>query len=269
MSRDDEPELSVFRNKSDATRYRILVEIAERQPTVSQPEVADVIGVTSQAVSDYLGGLIDEGFVTKLGRGRYEVTKEGVDWLISRTEELRDFVDHVAEDVVEQVDVDAAVATAELDEGERVTLTMEGGLLRATPGGDGAATAVTVTDAAPGEAVGVTEFEGLVDLEPGHVVLVTVPPVQDGARSSGGPSELEGVLEDADVIAADGVEAHAAVRESGREPSIRFGTPVAVREAAAKGLDVALVVTEPRLSDHTDGLRAHNIGYEVVDVTAR
>jgi putative transcriptional regulator len=260
----DESGLSVFRSKSDATRYRILVEIAERQPTVSQPEIADAIGVTSQAVSDYLGGLIDEGFVSKLGRGRYEITKEGVDWLISRTEEVRDFVEHVAEDVVDQVEVDAALATDRITEGARVTLSMRDGSLRATPGEEGDATAVAVTDADEGEAIGVTEFQGLVDLDPGHVTIVTVPRVQD-ASTPVDSAALDPILDGVDLVAVDGTEADAAVAATGREPSIRFGAAAAVREAAAKGLDVAAVVTESRLSDHTDGLRTQNLGYEVVE----
>ena len=85
---DDAGEAAVLRSKRNATRYRILTGIAERQPAVSQREVADAIGVTSQAVSDYLKDLIEEGYVEKHGRGRYEVTNEGVDWLLTRTDEL-------------------------------------------------------------------------------------------------------------------------------------------------------------------------------------
>ena len=77
-------ESDVLASKRDATRYQILVEIAERQPAVSQQEIADAIGITSQAVSNYLQELVENDHVEKLGRGRYEVTKEGVDWLISQ-----------------------------------------------------------------------------------------------------------------------------------------------------------------------------------------
>ena len=50
----DPEEAGVLRSKRTATRYQILVEIADRQPAVNQQEIADAIGVTAQAVSGYL-----------------------------------------------------------------------------------------------------------------------------------------------------------------------------------------------------------------------
>lgn len=53
--------------------------------------------MTSQAVSDCLQELVERGFVQKHGRLQYEVTKRGVDWLMSQTNTLREFVDDVVE----------------------------------------------------------------------------------------------------------------------------------------------------------------------------
>jgi putative transcriptional regulator len=103
--------LRVLQNKRDATRYQILVRIAERQPAVSQAEIADTLGITSQAVSEYLKDLVEEQQVDRLGRGRYEITTEGVDWLISQTDDLRNYVQHVSEGVLGQVEIETAIAT--------------------------------------------------------------------------------------------------------------------------------------------------------------
>jgi putative transcriptional regulator len=255
----------VLRSKRDATRYQILVEIAQRQPAVSQQEVADAIGVTAQAVSDYLQGLVAEGYVEKHGRGRYEVTNEGVDWLMSRTEALRDYVSHVSEDVLGRVEVDTAIATADIEEGQPVSLSMRDGVLRATPGSAGSATGVAVTDAAAGADVGVTEFEGLVDYEWGEVRVVSVPRVHEGGSGAVDAAALAEHAAAADLVAIAGHEALAAVSRADIDPDVRFGVPAAVTEAAHRGLDVLVVASVTELSAVTDALREGDLGYDVVD----
>ncbi|PSQ21103.1 Crp/Fnr family transcriptional regulator [Halobacteriales archaeon QS_9_67_15] len=263
---DDAEEYGVLRSKRNATRYQILVEIAERQPAVNQQEIADAIGITAQAVSDYLQDLIEHDYVEKHGRGRYEVTKEGVDWLISKTDSLREFVQHVSADVIGQVEVETAMATTDVDEGEMVSLTMQDGVLRAVSGDTGNATAVAVTSASAGEDVGITNFEGVVDYDLGTVTVVAIPKVQDGGSSAADPDRLTEMAADHDLVAVAGVEARAAAEDAALEPDIRFGSASAVQEAAAKGLDVVLLVATDQLSGHTDELREQNVSYEVVDV---
>ncbi|MFA9517186.1 MarR family transcriptional regulator [Halopenitus sp. H-Gu1] len=267
MAGNAEPteEFGVLQSKRNATRYQILVEIAERQPAVNQREIADAIGITAQAVSDYLRDLIEQGYVEKHGRGRYEVTKEGVDWLISKTEELRGFITHVSEDVIGQVEIETAIATTDLAEGETVTLTMRDGVLRAMAGDTGGATAVAVTDAKTGTDVGITNFEGVVEYELGTVTAVSIPHVRDGGSSAIDPDRIVDLAADHDLIAVAGVEALVAARTADVDPDVRFGTVGAVREAATKGLDVLLLVTTTQLSAHTDELRDGNVSYEVVD----
>ncbi len=256
---------AVLRSKRDATKYQILVEIAERQPAVSQQEVADSIGITSQAVSNYLQELVDDSYVTKHGRGRYEVTKEGVDWLISQTDALQAFAAHVSEEIIGQVDVESALATGEIEEGDRVSLTMREGFLHATPGGTSDATAVAVTSATAGQDIGITDFEGVVDYELGTVTVISVPTVQNGGSREVDGETVANHAERHDLLAAAGPEAVAAARDAGLSPDIRFGTVEAVQEAAMKGLDVLVLVVADQLSAHTDTLRENNITYEVVD----
>lgn len=256
---------SVLRNKRDATRYQILVQIAERQPAVSQQEIADAIGITSQAVSDYLRDLIEQDYVRKHGRGRYEITKEGVDWLITQTDQLRGYISHVSEDVIGEVEIETALATAPISEGQTVSLSMRGAVLRATPGGAGNATAVAVTEAEAGRDVGVTNFEGVVDYEPGRVSIISVPRIREGGSQAIDPTTITESVETDEMLAVAGTEALAAVQAADLEPDIRFGSPEAVQEAAIKGQDVLLLATTSEVSAHTNKLSEGNISYEVVD----
>ena len=264
-SEQSQTRTELLQSKRDATRYRILVQIAERQPAVSQQEVADAIDVTAQAVSNYLQELIEAGHVEKHGRGRYEITKEGVDWLISRTDNLQSFVEHVAEEVIGQVDVESAIATDDVTEGQRVSLAMRDGCLHAIPDGDTGATAVAVTDAVAGGEVGLTDFEGVLDYDLGTVTVLSVPSVRNGGSTAVHEDVVARHTDEHDLLAVAGVEALAATRNYGLTPDVRFGTPKAVREAATKGLDVLLLVVTGQLSLHTDTLRDGNISYEVID----
>lgn len=265
-SADEAEEFGVLQSKRNATRYQILVQIAERQPAVNQQEIADAIGITAQAVSDYLQDLVEHEYVNKHGRGRYEVTKEGVDWLISQTDELRHFLRHVSEDVIGQVEIETAIATTEISDGETVSLTMQDGILRAMSGGSGSATAVAVTNAEVGQDVGTTNFEGVVDYDLGSVTIVSIPQVQNGGSSAVDPDRIVEIAERHDSIAVAGVEAIAVSEAADLEPDIRFGSATAVQEAATKGLDILLLSSIDLLSAHTDKLPEQNLSYEVVDV---
>ncbi|MBX0321577.1 winged helix-turn-helix transcriptional regulator [Halomicroarcula sp. F13] len=253
--------VDVLENKRAATRFRILVEIAERQPAVSQGEIAEAVGVTSQAVSEYIRDLVDEGLVEKEGRSRYRVTKEGVDWVFQSATDMRRFVDRVTDDVLGSVQEDAAIAEAALEEGETVSLSLSEGLLHAAPGDDGGATGVTTTSAAAGSVVGVTGFEGVIDLEPGHVSVVQVPPVRSGAVTN--TDDIAAACEDAPIVTAAGVEAVAALREAGVEPTTYFAAGEVAADAASRGLDAVVVATQDTVGRVTDALRDASVGYDV------
>jgi len=248
-------------NKRAATRFRILVAIAERQPAVSQGEIAEAVGVTSQAVSEYIRELIDEGLVEKEGRSRYRVTKEGVDWVFQSATDMRRFVDRVTDDVLGSVQEDAAIAESAVDAGETVSLSLSDGLLHATPGDEGRATGVTTTDADAGDVVGVTGFEGVIDLDPGHVSVVQVPPVRSGSVEN--TAEIETACEDVPIVTAAGVEAVVALRDVGIEPTTYFAPGEVVADAASRGLDAAVVATQDTVGRVTDALRDASVDYDV------
>jgi putative transcriptional regulator len=255
--------VDVLENKRAATTFRVLAEIAERGPAVNQGEIAEAVGVTSQAVSEYIRELDERGFVEKEARSRYQVTKEGVDWLFQQAADVRRFADHVTEDVLGSMQEDAAVAEADISEGETLSLSIQGGLLHARPGDKGA-TGIATTDAEVGEVVGVTGFAGVIDLEPGDVTVYQVPPVRTHDEID--EAELLLATQNADLVAAEGVEAVVALRDAGVEPDVTFAVGEVAADAANRGLDVVVIVTSDMSGRVTDALRESTLAYEVADL---
>jgi putative transcriptional regulator len=256
--------VDVLDNKRSATKFRVLVEIAERQPAVNQGEIADAVGVTSQAVSEYIRELVDNGFVEKEARSRYRVTKRGVDWLFRQASDVRRFADHVTEDVLGSMQEDAAFATADIEAGETVSLSIQEGLLHAAPGDDGPATGIATTDADAGAVVGVTGFAGVIDLEPGTVTVFQVSPIR--SAEPGESTALASAAAAADVVVAAGVEAVAVLEASGLDPDVTFAAGEVAADAAGRGLDVVVVATTDLAGRVTDALRDAGLAYEVDDL---
>ncbi len=126
----------ILRSKKEITKFRILVEIAGHQPDVMQKEIAQRIGITPQAVSEYIKELVSEGHLFSDGRMRYRITKIGVEWVLERAIELKKYARFVMEDIVSHVSVATAIASGKFKKGDAVSLIMENGLLYAgTQGG--------------------------------------------------------------------------------------------------------------------------------------
>src|SRR5690606_23041318 len=126
------------------------VVIAEHQPAIRQQEIAEKLGVTPQAVSEYIRELVDEGLVTAHGRGRYEVTKSGIEWVLRHAEALESYARHVNRDIIQQVAVWTAIAREEIRKGDRVGVFMQDGWLYAAKE-ERSATGIATMDAQPGE----------------------------------------------------------------------------------------------------------------------
>lgn len=259
--------VDVLDTKRAATRFRILVEIAERQPAVSQGEIAEAVGVTNQAVSEYIRELVEEGYVDMEARSHYRITKEGVDWLFRTADEVKRYADRVTEDVLGGLREDAAIATAAVEAGEEVTLRLDDGLLRADPDATGAATGRTTGAAAAGDDVGVTGFEGIIDLDPGHVDVVQVPSIRAGGSGQVDLDGLAGRCAGVDLTVCSGVEAVVAARRAGIEPDTWFGAGAVAGEAARRGLDVAVIVAADRVGAVTTALSDAGVSYAVVGAT--
>ncbi len=254
-------------DRSVSTRFRILVEIASRQPFVQQKDIARELGVTVQAVSERIKELVASGLVASRGRSSYMVTPAGVDWLLRHSRELQSYSERISR-IVHDISVTAALADGDLHSAQKVALEMRDGVLRARPWVQGdASSGTTIADAVDGTDVGVAGIEGVIPLSSTTLLLASVPAVQDGGSRRTDLSRLSRLAANAGLIATAGVEALVALRLAGSCPDCRWAVVSAVIEAASTGVQCLLVCNEAELGRISDRLANSGLQYSVVDLT--
>ena len=254
----------ILRSKKEITKFQILVEIAGHQPDVMQKEIASRIGITPQAVSEYIKDLVKEGFLYSDGRIRYRVTKNGVEWVLERAIELRKYAHFVMEDIVSHVSVATAIARERFSRGDAVSLMMENGLLYA--GKEGFVTGITISDANEGEDVGVTDLKGMISFPPVTIIICKVPRVEKGGSRCVDYEMLKERAQNKPYIAAIGVEALVSLRKISVMPNILFGAKESVVEAAFHGLSSLVVSVDEEVPGLLNKLESEGLNYEVVDL---
>jgi putative transcriptional regulator len=255
----------ILRSKKEITKFQILVEIAGHQPDVMQKEIAQRIGITPQAVSEYIKDLVSEGYLFSDGRMRYRITKNGVEWVLERAIELKKYARFVMEDIVSHVSVATAIARGRLKKGNAVSLMMDNGLLYA--GTDGDVTGITTSDAEVGEDVGVTDLKGMISFPQVNITICKVPRVEKGGSRSVDLKMLKSKSIDKPYIAAIGVEALISLRKISVQPNILFGAKESVVEAAFHGLSSLVVSVDEEVPSLLNRLEAEGLNYEVVDLS--
>lgn len=258
--------INLLHSKKDSTKFQILVEIAANQPNVRQREIAEKIGITPQAVSEYIKELTDEGLILSNGRVRYKVTKKGIEWVLERTAELKRYARYVMEDIISHVSVWTAIADEDYRTGQKVSLVMRDGLLYANAKQEHAATGVLISDVKAGEDVGVTDLHGLIELDEVKITVCKVPRVERGGSKNVDLDALEELVKDSRYIGALGVESLIALKRIGKEPNIMFGAKDSIVEAAFHGLSSVVVSVDEEVPQLLNRLESEGLVYELHDL---
>ncbi|MBN1431864.1 MAG: winged helix-turn-helix transcriptional regulator [Methanomicrobiaceae archaeon] len=261
---ENDPLYIILRSKRESTKFQILVDIAENQPSVRQQEIAAKLGITPQAVSDYIRDLVDDGMVYSQGRGSYKITYKGVDWVITNAEALQSYAKHVTRDIVQQVYVWTAIAESEIKKGDRIGLYMDGGFLYASHS-EKPAMGNAVNDAAKGADVGIIELKGIIDHKKGTVHICKIPRVQRGGSTSVNYEGLKKVLEESDFIGAVGIESYISIGNAGFEVDTFFGACDAIIDAAFYGLECAIVIVDEEFTDFLKRIENSELSYKLHD----
>lgn len=259
--------IDLLNSKSGITKFQILIEVAANQPNVRQKEIADKIGVTPQAVSEYIKELVAEGHIYSEGRVRYRITKQGVEWVLENANDMKRYARYVMSDVISHVSTWTAIAEEDIKKGTRVYLRMSKGLLYVSTGGITNASGTTISDAKQGEDVGVTDLQGLIDLENASITVCKVPRVERGGSKNVDIERLRSLANSKSYIAIVGVESLVALRKIEREPDVMFGAKESVIEAAYHGLSSLLLAIDEEVPSILSRLETENLEYELVDLS--
>jgi len=256
----------ILKSKNLATKFQIMVEIAAHQPNIQQKDIAPRLGITSQAVSEYVKELIKDGWLSSEGRSRYKVTKEGVDWILQMSRQLHSYA-WVVSKAVADISTTTAIADSDLSVGQPASLYMKDGLLFASKViRDKGAKGITVTEAKKGQDVGIRSVEGIIKLEPAEVMIGKVPNVQGGGSRSTDLARLEREVKEARLVGAMGTEALVALTQIGVKPDYVHGVQEAAIEAAYCALPFLVVCSEDKVSILVQRLEEENLDYQIIDL---
>ena len=259
----------ILKSKNLATKFQIMVEIAAHQPNIQQKDIAPRLGITSQAVSEYVKELIKDGWLSSEGRSRYKVTREGVDWILQMSRQLHSYAWFVSKAVAD-ISTTTAIADSHLTVGQAASLYMKDGLLFASKVTSGkGAKGIAVTEAKKGQDVGIRNVEGVIKLEPAEVMIVKVPNVQDGGSRSTNLARLEREVKEARLVGAMGTEALVALTQIGIKPDYVHGVREAAIEAAYCNLPFLVVCSEDKVLILVQRLEEENLDYKIVDLRKR
>jgi putative transcriptional regulator len=256
----------ILQSKNLATKFQILLEIAASQPNIQQKNIAGKLNITPQAVSEYVKDLISDGWLASQGRSRYQVTKEGVDWILKMARQLQSYCSFVNK-VVSDISVSTAIAADNLSSGQSVSLYMKDGLLFASNKlARGAAKGIAAFEAKKGEDVGISQIEGVIELKMGEVIICKVPNVREGGSRNVDLARLKEELDKGRLVGAIGNEALITLKSIGAKPDYRYGVKEAMVEAVSCGQSFLVVCTEDVASEAVRGLEEENLEYKIVDL---
>ncbi len=257
--------MDVFKSKKTAMKFMIMRELAFFTPTPNQKEIAEKLGVTPQAISEYFRELINDGFITVKGRGDYEITGKGLDWLSHRARELFRFSEDTFKRIISKTPVIVAISKDRLTEGDTVELTVEDGIVYAYFSEKGSCRALTSGNF--GDEIAVKPSSPEISLKKGEVIIVKVPDAIEGGSRKLNLKKLKKLVnENKDLFcAAFGVESLVALRKVGIEP-IFFGSRETVVEAAHHGVSSIFLCVESGLPGVIKRLEEENIQFTIVNM---
>ncbi|MCW4005333.1 MAG: winged helix-turn-helix transcriptional regulator [Candidatus Bathyarchaeota archaeon] len=269
------PQDVLLRDKSEFTKFQILLEVMRNQPHVKQKDISDRIGITIQAISKYFKRLSKEGLLEAGSeRADYRLTPKAVDKLQEDLHHLNAYVSGIKRDLNVEHAL-PALATTAVKEGDKVGIIIKDGILYTVSPDDSSVSAkgTVLNDAKAGEDLGLIDLEGKVPIKQGRILLVKMPSISDGGSRAVDLDKVKAFYDEfkPDRIGVMGAVGRAVLSKLDIEPTIEFGLSRAAAVAASRGLNVFVLVVGRmvnRMIEEIDNINLKNtsdIVYEVKD----
>jgi putative transcriptional regulator len=262
--------MKVFKKKGELTRFQILAEIAKQEPHLRQKDIASKLGITIQAVSENIKSLADEGLVeTGKGPTHYKITKRGIDRVKNEAVNLRKYSDQVLDTMNAYKSIWPAIARQELRSGDQVWLEMDDGTLYATTH-QTSAYAEVLNDALKDEDVALIKLGGTIELQPGYVVIIKLPTINQGGSRASDLEKIKTIYQDPmrsfDRVGIMGTVSRVVTGKLVIPFDFEFATPEATVAAAKRGLNVLVFAVGKMTTSITQKLDSEGITFVIEDV---
>ena len=274
MKASKQPSI-LLRDKGEFTRFQILLELLRNQPHVKQKDISDKLGITIQAVSKYFKVLREEGLLEGGSiRADYHPTSKGLAKLRDGVRTLESYVTEVKDDIKLQ-HAWPAIATTPVKAGQEVGLIMKEGVMYTVPTESAATEArgTALSDAEPGEDLGLRELHGKLKVKQGKILIVKLPSIRKGGSRATDLGKVKAFYEEfkPDRIGVMGAVGRAVLNKLNLKADIEFGISRSAATAASRGLNVFVVVVGRMVNrmiqeiDQINLKTAGSIIYEVKD----
>jgi len=266
---------ALLREKSEFTKFQILLEVMRNQPHIKQKDISDKLGITIQAISKYFKKLTKENLLEAGSeRADYRLTPKAVILLREDVRTLENYVTEVKRDLkVEHAW--PAIATQPVKAGQEVGLIMKEGVMYTTTLDNKAAQAkgIALADADVGEDLGLRDLHGKVQIKQGKILIVKLPSIRKGGSKAVDMIKLKAYYDEfkPDRVGVMGAVGRAALNKLGLKADIEFGISRSAAIAASRGLNVFVLVVGRMVNrmiqeiDQTNMKTSREIIYEVKD----
>lgn len=254
----------ILRNLKRNTELLILVELL-KSPSIRMKEMADRLGITIQAVSQYISVMKKQGLL-KEHADALRPTKKGMQVAQEHFTNLKGFVDDTLRSIA-VIDRTVAIAGKKIEKNQSVGLVMEDGLLMAFPGLEASSTGKSLERAAEGDDILVGQLEGIVDLELGRLLVIEAPSEMEGGSKSADIARTKDRIDEFSpglLVAGDTIGSALLMKTSGEFFTIH--APVAsAMSALSKGVDVVFSGTHESVDQllHAISTLRKESGYEI------